>query len=476
MKKITNAGKIGAAIFMSSIMLLTVSGVCFRGSALESIQIMAGQTNIKTEMEREFPPGNPIEPTGFVEWNKTFDSGYTDTGFCVQQVNDGGYIAVGHSLGLGIWLIKTDYSGNMEWDKYFDYNPCDHGWYVLQTTDGGYIILGETENKYVLLIKTDDQGNMEWDRLISGKMFSQGRSIQQTRDGGYIIAGFTSPMKWVQCYDAWLLKVDALGYEEWSQTFEREYYNRAYSVKQTPDDGYVIVGGKAITSDGNADIWLVKTDASGNLQWDKTFGDESTWNMGRCVQLTSDGGYITLGETLLIKTDADGNEIWSKPIGGLCVQQTTDDGYIITGYKEYQWEPWWGDTDLKLIKTDSHGNKEWTWIYGGTYRDVGNFVQQTTDEGYIVVGYKEFPFNHPVAQRDIWVIKTGKEPLLNDESIMAVSMLNEQGINQYIPSTVVCEQYSNMFPTTETSIGTIECSPISSFFPYSTTTPPQTKE
>lgn len=314
--------------------------------------------------------------------------------------------------------------GNIQWDKCFDRDEIDYGWYVLQTADEGYILLGKTEeNNFdrVWLIKTDENGNMEWERILGFKQESACRCIQQTIDGGYVLVGYTSPMNWLNCYDTWLLKVDSQGYEEWNQTFERPYYNRAYSVKQTSDDGYVIVGGKAITSDGNADIWLVKTDASGNLQSDKTFGDESTWNMGRCVQLTSDGGYIISGETLLIKTDADGNEIWSKPIGGLCVQQTTDDGYIITGYKEYWWKPLWGDTDLKLIKTDSQGNKEWTRIYGGTYRDVGNFVQQTTDEGYIVVGYKEFPFNHPVAQRDIWVIKTGKKPWLNDESIMVVS-------------------------------------------------------
>ena len=427
MKKITNAGKIGAAILMSSIMLLTVSGACFRGSALQSIQIEAGQTDIKTKMEQEFPPGNPIEPTGFVEWSKTFGSEYTDSGYCVQQTNDGGYIAVGHSFGLGIWLIKTDYSGNMEWDKYFDYYRWDYGWYVLQTTDGGYIILGETEKKYVLLIKTDDQGNMEWDRLISEKMISQGRSIQQTRDGGYIIAGFTSPMNWGNSYDTWLLKVDALGYKEWSQTFERNYYNRAYAVKQTLDDGYIVVGAKTESVEGNADIWLIKTDDYGNLQWDKTFGSLSTWNEGYFIQLTSDGGYIIAGVYFLIKTDADGNEIWSKPIGGKCVQQTTDGGYIIVGSEDKGLLQ--GGYDIKLTKTDSQGNIDWDQTFGGIVDDYGHFVQQTLDEGYIVVGSRAFwvPGSYPHVERDLWLIKTGEQPESYSGDMLPVAMqVNQQ--------------------------------------------------
>ncbi|MCK4366001.1 MAG: hypothetical protein KAW45_08110 [Thermoplasmatales archaeon] len=314
-------------------------------------------------------------------------------------------------------LIKLDNMGNIQWNKYFEHGHPDYGRYVLQTDDNGYIVLAETEIndfEHVWLIKTDENGNKEWERFLSFKQESSGYCIQQTHDGGYIITGYTSPLNWLNCYDVWLLKVDNLGYEEWNQTFERSWYNRAYSVKQTTDDGYIIVGGKAPTLEGNADIWLIKTDEYGNTQWDKTFGDESTWNTGRCIQLTSDGGYIIAGEQLLIKTDANGNEEWSKSIGSMCVQQTTDGGYIITGYKEYWWKETFKNKDLKLIKTDSQGNKEWTRVYGGEYRDAGNFVKQTADEGYIVVGYTEFPYNYPVQERDVWVIKTGKKPLSNE--------------------------------------------------------------
>lgn len=359
------------------------------------------------------------EPTGFIEWEKTYDSEKCDIGTCIQQTNDGGYICIGHGDGYKVWLIKINNIGSIQWSKYFEHDHPDYGLYVLQTDDNGYIVLAKTEVndfEHVWLIKTDKNGNKEWERFLGYKQESAGYCIQKTSNSGYIITGYTSPLNWLNCYDVWLLKVNNLGYEEWNQTFERPYYNRAYSVKQTPDEGYIIAGGKAPSLEGNSDIWLIKTDKYGNFQWDKTFGDESTWNMGRCIQLTSDGGYIIAGEKLLIKTDSYGNEQWSKPIGSRCVQQTKDGGYIITGYKEYWWKDTFKNTDLKLIKTDSQGNKEWIRIYGGEYRDAGNFVQQTNDEGFIIIGYKEFPFNYPVQNRDFWVIKTGKKPLIKDVS------------------------------------------------------------
>ena len=395
---------------MVKIKILTVIVLLFVISSSFIVSGINPNVTLKTPLD---------EPTGFIEWEQTFDSGKWDIGTCIQQTNDGGYICVGHGDGYKILLIKMDNMGNVQWNKYFEHCWPDYARYVLQTGDNGYIVLAETQIndfEHVWLIKTDENGNKEWERFLGFKQESSGYCIQQTSDGGFIISGYTSPMNWLNCYDTWLLKVDALGYEEWNQTFERQWYNKAYSVKQTPDDGYIIVGGKAPTLEGNADIWLIKTDDAGNMQWDKTFGDESTWNVGRCIQLTSDDGYIIAGENLLIKTDADGSEEWSKPIGSMCVQQTTDGGFIITGFKEYWWKETFKNKDLKLIKTDSQGNKEWTRIYGGEYRDAGNFVLQTTDEGYIVVGYTEFPKNYPVQERDVWVIKTGKKPLSNDVS------------------------------------------------------------
>ena len=84
-----------------------------------------------------------------------------------------------------------------------------------------------------------------------------------------------------------------------------------------------------------------------------------------------------------------------------------------------------------MIKIDSEGNEEWKRIYGGEYRDAGNFVQQTNDEGYIIIGYREFPYNYPVQQRDVWLIKTGNKPLSNNIAKQIENILVNHRSNLY---------------------------------------------
>jgi len=355
-----------------------------------------------------------INPIGsFVEWEKIFDTDYYSKGSCVQQTSDGGFICIGHGFGYDIWLIKTDDQGNMQWDKRYDWGNIDYGWYVLETDDSGFILLGENPDHDVWLIKTDKYGNEEWNRTHGPKMINSGRCIQKTNDGGYIIAGWTSPYNWLNCHDPWILKVDSMGFEEWNKTFENPVYSKSYSVKQTPDNGYIIAGGKAYTSDGNSDIWLIKTDTNGNVMWDKTFGDSETWNMARSIDLTFEGGFITAGENLLIKTDELGNEIWSIHIQCRCVQQTKDGGFIVTGSKKMILD----HTNMRLTKIDNNGIVEWERTFGGIYDDYGNFVQQTKDGGYILIGIRRshVPGYGKTSYKyiDLWIVKTGEKPRLS---------------------------------------------------------------
>ncbi len=203
-------------------------------------------------------------------------------------------------------------------------------------------------------------------------------------------------------------------------TFERTYggtgNDYGYSVAQTTEGGYIIVGSTRSYGSGFTDVYLIKTNPSGDIIWTRTYGGtDDDW--GRSVAQTTDGGYIIAGSTrsygviwndvYLIKTDSIGDTLWTKTYSGgyyyeygYSVAQTTDRGYIISGTVESYYPHW---RDVYLIKTDSLGATLWTSVYGSTSHDYGYSVAQTTDGGYIIAG---ITVAYPGTSDAVYVIKT----------------------------------------------------------------------
>jgi len=243
-------------------------------------------------------------------------------------------------------------------------------------------------------IQTGDSHNW-FVKTFGGSSQDIGYSVQQTIDGGYIIIGSTGSFG---NFDVWLIKTNSNGNEQWNKTFGGSDNDEGRSVQQTTDGGYIITSFTESFGNGNFDVWLIKTDSNGDEEWNKTFGGSES-DMGMSVQQTSDGGYIITGnessfgygetDVWLIKTDSEGNEEWDKTFGGGgwdggSSVQQTTDGGYIVTGSPTSFGN--GSSDVWLIKTDSEGNEEWSKLYGEGGWDNGNSVQQTTDGGYIVTG------------------------------------------------------------------------------------------
>jgi uncharacterized delta-60 repeat protein len=359
-----------------------------------------------------------------IRFAKTYGGTDNDRAYSVQQTSDGGYILAGWTTSfsagvIDVFFIKTDANGNIIWNKAYGGTLSEWAYSVQQTSDGGYILAGGISTASAglndfFLIKTDANGNIIWDKAYGGTNYDYAHSVQQTSDGGYIVAGYTNSFG-VGTYDAFLIKTDANGNLQWAKTYGGTNWDQAFSVQQTSDGGYIVAGLTRSFGAGLNDIFLIKTDANGNLQWAKTYGG-TNFDYAYSVQQTSDGGYIVAGGTnsfgaggydfFLIKTDANGDIIWAKTYGGtnndsaFSVQQTSDGGYIVAGRTRSFGA---GGYDFFLIKTDANGNVQWAKTYGGTSSDYAFSVQQTSDGGYILAGITS-SFGAGLA--DIFLIKT----------------------------------------------------------------------
>ncbi len=203
---------------------------------------------------------------------------------------------------------------------------------------------------------------------------------------------------------------------DWMKTYGGIGNDNGYCAQQTSDSGFIVTGCMELdtTSLFPVVLWILKTDASGNEEWSKIYGDTGQYigpHMGYFVQQTADGGYIITGKhsfsgnrTWLLKTDPQGDTLWTRDYGiseGHCVQELKDGGYIVTG------RTMWDDLSMFLLKTSSAGESLWmrTYLPEDWPYSNGRFVQETEDGGFIVAGSLDDPISDHWGSA-FWLLKT----------------------------------------------------------------------
>ena len=304
-----------------------------------------------------------IDKSGTIEWNKTYGGIGGERAYSVAETSNGGFAIAGvtDSFGSGgndFWLIKTDFFGNIEWNQTYGGTDSSIAYSLIETSDGGYALTGSSGSPSYFpisygttdfwLVKTDAYGNMEWNQTYGGTDDEVAYSVVETSDGGFALAG-------EQSRNFWLVKTDAHGNIEWNQTYGEAKYNHAYSVVEPADGGFVLA---------STNFQLIKTDAHGTVEWNWTYGREDYDTVYSLVE-TSDGGFALAGETCsfddgngfwLVKTDASGNMEWNQTYRRTeydrpySLIQTSDGGYALAGETINL-----ASTYLWVVKTNENG-------------------------------------------------------------------------------------------------------------------------
>jgi uncharacterized delta-60 repeat protein len=242
----------------------------------------------------------------------------------------------------------------------------DVAYSIIQSSDGGYVVAGRTESfgagsRDFYVVKLDSSGNVLWTKTIGGSSEDRANSIIQSSDGGYVVAGWTKSFG-AGDYDIYVVKLDSSGNVLWTKTIGGSALDEALSIMQSSDGGYVIAGYTRSFGAGGRDFYVVKLDSSGNVVWTKTIGGSSD-DVAYSIIQSSDGGYVVAG--------------WTSSFGA-------------------------GSSDFWVVKLDSAGNVLWTKTIGGDGTGKAYSIIQSSDGGYVVAGYTE---SFRAGYVDIYVVK-----------------------------------------------------------------------
>ncbi len=312
-----------------------------------------------------------LDAGGTEAWAQTFGGAEGDVAFSVENVSDGGYVMAGktHSFGgatassSNFWLVKTDLEGREEWQRSFSNSgdpasssqSSDIAYAVKQTVDGGYVMVGSSASvtgMAMKLLRADATGTKVWERTIGGTLSTVAYDVVQASDGGFAVVGSTSTSE--SGSDALLVKVSSDGETEWTSTLGGGHNDEARSVVIAADGGFALGGFTWSIGAGLSDFWLLKADAEGEFQWQRSFGGLPR-DAAHSIIHTDDGGYALAGwsesfaggdRLWVVKTDESGTLQWSSAqraqsdvaglrsvsAGGRAIRQTDEGGFVVAGW------------------------------------------------------------------------------------------------------------------------------------------------
>ena len=409
------------------------------------------------------------------QWARTYGGTRDDAAHSIQQTSDGGYIVAGVaesfiSAEKILKILKLKSSGDIEWQKYYKSvyvsDVLESVVSIQQTSDGGYIVGGNSVfRSFVLMLSSN--GDIEWQKYFISPWFSRSdkyeflTSIQQTNDGGYIAAGYSyyyeSEYATAENCRSYLIKLSPQGNYHWHRQYtgydgslidwDGKLFDKAMSIQETSDGGYIVGGHTNNFGAGGYDYLILKLNSAGEIEWQNTYGGSNTEEF-YCIQQTSDGGYIALGWTQsfgagltdcwILKLESNGDIEWQSAYGGdrldgaYSIQQIRGGGYIVVGPTTSFGA---GRSDFFMMQLTPTGDVEWYRTCGGVKQDEALSIPQTIDGGFIAAGHTE---SFGAGGSDFLIVK------LNSQGEIHSSCDLVQSANPTVTETNVEPQPSNL--------------------------------
>lgn len=368
-------------------------------------------------------------------FQKKYESTNASRAYSVDLTKDGGFILAGSYdvsglLSAEYYVVKLDANGDTLWAN--TYGPTldttitsnrdgagNEAYNVIQTFDLGYMVVGEAHafgsgSSDIFALKLTTTGDTVWTKTYGGINSDYSYKVIQLADSGYILSGYTETYG-SGIRDIYVLRINKLGDTLWAKAYGGSGIDGSNDMVQTQDGGFAIVGNTFSFGEGVSDVYVIKINASGALQWANAYGGLLN-DFGNAITETSDSGFVISGSTesfgsgqrdiYILKIDSIGNLIWSKAMGGSenesgkSILELPNKDIVVFGNTRSYGK---GFEDYYLIKLNSLGDTIMTRTYGGTSIDFGESIKQTIDKGFIMAGYTN-SFN--TWNYDIYLVKT----------------------------------------------------------------------
>lgn len=403
------------------------------------------------------------------QFQKKYESTNGSRAYSIKLTHDGGYIIAGSYdvsglLSAEYYIIKLDATGDTLWANTYGQKvdttltsnrdgAGNEAYDIIQTFDSGYMVVGEAHTfdslgkSDIFILKLTPTGDTSWGKTYGGLNSDYGYKIIQLSDSGYIVSGYTESYG-SGIRDAYVMRLNSIGDTLWAKAYGGNSIDGSNDFIQTVDGGFLLVGNTFSFGAGGSDVYAVKIDPNGTVQWEYAYGGANN-DFGNSVVQTQDSGFVISGsaesfgsgqrDVYVLKLDSIGNLMWSKVFGGSgnesgkSILELANQDLIVMGNTRSFGK---GAEDYYLLRLNSLGDTVMTRVYGGASIDFGESVKQTPDKGFILAGYTN-SFN--TWNYDVYIVKTDS--------------LGNSGCHQSVTSTVIGSP-TTIRTTTNSTIGT----------------------